>query len=303
MNTLKSLQRCINRMVVAAVLMGFSPAVFAEVEKETGLNMPRDVSLDGHRISWLIDITMLFLVILFVLMCVWMLIAIFKHDENHEAEYDHGDAKKQIAIALTISGVIFVIVDGNLYVNAMVDLNEVFWNYGALEDNPDTVKIEVNAHQWAWDARYAGPDGKFNTKDDIVTLNDLYMPVDRPVYVQLTSSDVIHSFNLPNFRVKQDVVPGNVTPLWFQAVETGEFDIGCAEHCGAFHYKMKGRMTVLTQADFDTWASLASQKSALAFNQQDQDAHWGWDWVLFSASGAKLESKGDVAAGSAQGGK
>ncbi len=300
MNTLKRLQYGIDRLVVAFMLLGFSPAVFAEVEKETGLNMPRDVSLDGGRITWLIEITMFFLVILFVLMVIWMAIAMFKHGENHEAEYDHGDAKKQVAIALSISAVIFLVVDGNLYVNAMVDLDEVFWNHSSLENNPDTVKIEINAHQWAWDARYAGPDGKFNTADDIITLNDIRIPVDQPVYVQLSSSDVIHSFNLVNFRVKQDAVPGNITPLWFQAVETGEFDIACAEHCGSFHYKMKGRLTVLSQADYKAWAGQSSTKSALAYNKLDTDAHWGWDWVLYTSTGSRSESS---STGTAQGGK
>jgi cytochrome c oxidase subunit 2 len=301
MNILKRLHHGISRMVATAALFGFSSAVFAAVEKETGLDMPRDVSLDGHRITWLIEITMWFLVVLFILMVVWMAIAIFKHGENHEAEYDHGDAKKQIAIALTISGVIFLIVDGNLYVNAMVDLDEVFWNHAALEDNPNTVKIEINAHQWAWDARYAGPDGKFNTVDDIVTLNDIRIPVDRPVYLQMSSTDVIHSFNLPNFRVKQDVVPGNIAPLWFQAVETGQFDIGCAEHCGAFHYKMKGLLTVLPLDEYQAWATEASKKSAIAYNDKDQEAHWGWDWVLYRATGRKSESE-QPAATSVQGG-
>ena len=302
MNTLKRIQHGFHRLMAAVVLLGFSPAVFAEVEKETGYNMPRDVSLDGHRITWLIEITMWFLLILFVLMTIWMAIAIIKHGKDHEAEYDHGDAKKQVAVALTISTVIFLVVDGNLYVNAMVDLDEVFWNHSSLEDRPETVKIEINAHQWAWDARYSGPDGKFNTADDIVTLNDIRVPVDRPIYLQLASADVIHSFNLPNFRVKQDAIPGNITPLWFQAVETGEFDIACAEHCGAFHYKMKGKLTVLTQEEYEAWAAEASKKSAIAYNEKDQDAHWGWDWVLYSDSGKKKESD-KTAAASVQGGK
>ena len=92
------------------------------------------------------------------------------------------------------------------------DINKVFWNFDEVEQRPDAVRIEVNAHQWAWDARYAGPDGKFNTKDDIVTLNDIRVPVDTPVLLQLASTDVIHSFYLPNFRVKQDAVPGHDQP-------------------------------------------------------------------------------------------
>ena len=278
MTFFKRLQHQIDRWVVALVLLGLPLDVFAAVEKETGYDMPRDISLDGHRISWLINITMLFLVILFVLMIIWMAVAIFKHGEDHEAEYDHGDANKQIAVALAISSVIFLIVDGNLYVNAMIDLDEVFWNFEDVEKDPNTVRIEINAHQWAWDARYSGPDGEWNNADDIVTLNDIRIPVDTPILVHLSASDVIHSFNLPNLRVKQDAVPGNVTPIWFQAVETGEFDIACAEHCGAAHYRMRGTLTVLSKEDYAVWAAEASARSALAYNPDDADAHWGWPW-------------------------
>ena len=147
-----------------------------------------------------------------------------------------------------------------------------------VENDPNTVRIEVNSHQWAWDARYSGPDGEWNTADDIVTLNDIRIPIDTPILVHLASADVIHSFNLPNLRVKQDAVPGNITPIWFQAVETGQFDIACAEHCGAAHYKMRGTLTVLSKEDYAEWAAEASERSALAYNPDDADAHWGWPW-------------------------
>ena len=279
MDLFKRMQQCWTRLGVTLFLLCLPLEGLAEVQKESGFDMPRDVSLDGHRITWLINITMFFLVILFVIMIVWMAIAIIKHDENHPAEYDHGDAGKQVAFALSLSAVIFLIVDGNLYVNAMIDLDEVFWNFEEVDQNPDTVKIEVNAHQWAWDARYSGPDGEWNTQDDAITLNDIRVPVDKPVLIQLTSSDVIHALNLPNMRIKADAVPGTVAQMWFQAVETGEFDIACAEHCGAFHYKMKGKLTVLSQEAYDAWLSEVSHQSALAYNPDDADAHWGWPWT------------------------
>src|SRR5262249_41388044 len=151
--------------------------------------------------------------------------------------------KHAITVALTISAIIFFVVDGNLFVNAMNDLSKAFWNFAEVEAMPNVLRIEVNAHQWAWDARYAGPDGRFSTKekpsdDDIVTLNDIRVPVDTPVLIQLSSTDVIHSFYLYNFRVKQDAMPGMINRLTFQAKEIGEYDIGCAQHCGTNHYKM-----------------------------------------------------------------
>ena len=83
------------------------------------------------------------------------------------------------------------------------------------------LRVEVTAQQWAWTFRYPGADGRFNTADDIVTLNELRVPVDRAVYLQLTSKDVIHSLYLPNFRNKIDAVPGTVTRMWFQPTSGG----------------------------------------------------------------------------------
>jgi cytochrome c oxidase subunit 2 len=161
-----------------------------------------------------------------------------------------------------------------------MDVNQVFWNFPGAEANAAAVRIEVNAHQWAWDARYAGPDGKFNSKDDIVTLNDIRVPVNTPVILELASADVIHSFYLPNLRIKQDAMPGMVNRMWFQAKQVGEYDIGCAQHCGTNHYKMKGTLTVMSKEDYAKWAAEASQNGARAYSEDDSGAHWGWDWKL-----------------------
>jgi len=102
--------------------------------------------------------------------------------------------------------------------------------------------------------------------------------VDTPIYVQLTSTDVIHSFYLPNFRTKMDAVPGQVNRLWFQAKEPGEYDIGCAQHCGTHHYKMKALLTVLSANDFKSWQAQQSAIAQRGFDADDKVAHWGWDW-------------------------
>ena len=270
------------RVAFAAVLL--APCAFANeidgVLPEVGIGLPHDVSKDGFgsEIDWLIKITLIFITILFVIMVIWMLYAVFRHNEAHQAEYDHGDSKHSVRTALLISAFIFAVVDGTLWVKSTKDTNGIFWNHGKAEREAGAVHIEVNAHQWAWDARYAGPDGKFNTADDIVTLNDIRVPMDAPVVIQLASTDVIHSFYLPNFRVKQDAMPGQITRLWFQAREPGKFDIGCAQHCGINHYKMKARLTVLPREEYDAWAKDASAASALAFDEKDKGAHWGWDW-------------------------
>jgi cytochrome c oxidase subunit II len=277
------LQRDLFRRAHAALILagGGSFAALAAVAPESGVGLPRDVSQEGWRIDFLMNITHVFNIILFVIMCVWMGMACFRHGRSHTAEYDKGESKRSVKIALTLSAVIFLIVDGNLFVNTIVDLNDAFWNFDAVNKNPKTVRIEVNAHQWAWDGRYAGTDGKFGTEDDVVVWNDFKIPKDTPVYLQLASTDVIHSFYLPNFRSKMDAVPGQVNHMLVQAKETGEFDIGCAQHCGTHHYKMRGQLTVLSEADFQQWLAEASTSSQRGFDADDQAAHWGWDWKEF----------------------
>ncbi len=250
----------------------------AEPQPEAGIGLPRDVSLDGHRIDWLIEITMIFCAILFVIMVIWMWYACVRHNANHEAEYEHGTSRHHVTVALVISALIFVVVDGNLFYHSTKDLGEAFWNFGHAEGHKDAVRIEVNAHQWAWDARYSGPDGQFNTPDDIVTLNDVRVPVDTPVIIQLASTDVIHSFYLPNLRQKQDAIPGMINRFWFEATVAGDYEIACAQHCGTHHYKMRGVLKVLPREEWERWAAEASTNSSLSYDPKDQEAHWGWNW-------------------------
>ena len=266
----------------------------AAVQPETNwYSMPRDVSQHGHRISWLIDITTLFAFILFVIMCTWMAIAYLKHTNGYEAEYDHGNAKKQVLKAGLLSSIIFLWIDGNLFYNSMKDVDTIFWDFDGAEEqgwhfseekekvqHDGTLRIEINGHQWAWDARYAGPDGIFQTEDDIVTLNDIRVPENKTVYLQVASTDVIHGFALPNYRVQIDAMPGMINHLLVHTADNteGQYEILCAQHCGAAHYLMKGIWTVHSQQDFDLWAAESSRRSALAYKETDTDSHWGWAW-------------------------
>jgi cytochrome c oxidase subunit 2 len=118
---------------------------------------------------------------------------------------------------------------------------------------PNAMHIGVLGKQFEWLVTYAGADGKLGTGDDFSVRNQLHIPVDQPVAVQLTAEDVIHSFFVPEFRVKQDAVPGMNITAWFQATKTGEFEIGCAELCGMGHYKMRGRVFVHTPDEFTAW--------------------------------------------------
>lgn len=270
------LRKLISSFSLLSVFCWVQAAAAAVQSEGPDPGMPRDVSVDGHRIDFLIDSVSIPIALLFVIMVIWMAIAMVQHrDGKHEAEYDHGVGRKNAMHALIISAVIFFGVDGWLFYWSMKDMGEAFWNFPTAED---TLKIEVNAQQWSWNFRYAGPDDKFNTPDDIVTINDMRVPTGRPVMLKLTAKDVIHSFYLPNLRVKTDAVPGNTTQTWFQAKETGQFDIACAQHCGTHHFKMRGQLTILEPDAYEAWAKEMSTISQLAHNPDDPDLNWGWNW-------------------------
>jgi cytochrome c oxidase subunit 2 len=147
----------------------------------------------------------------------------------------------------------------------------------------EAVVVRVTGEQFAWNAHYPGPDGRFgpreitritpenpigldrtdpDARDDITTINQLNLPVDRPVLVQLTSKDVIHSFGLFEMRVKQDAIPGMEIPVWFIPNRVGEYEIACSQLCGLGHYRMRGFVNVQSDADFRNW--LAEEGKALA---------------------------------------
>ena len=273
---MKSLSHAIAALLASATVVASTALAHAFPANELGL--PHDASVDGHHVDSLIKSTGYMLGFLFVALVVWLLWASLVHNEKHTASHDDGTSKRAVWITCGIAGAIFFIVDGNLFFNSVSDLNKVFWNFEEVEKRPGVITIEINAHQWAWDARYAGPDGKFNTADDIVSLNDIRIPVGAPVLFQVASTDVIHSFYLPNFRVKTDAVPGMINRMWFEAKETGDFEIGCAQHCGVNHYKMRAILTVLPQEEYKVWAREASLRSARAFDPKDLEAHWGWEW-------------------------
>ena len=92
-----------------------------------------------------------------------------------------------------------------------------------------------------------------DAKDDVTTINQLNLPVDRPVLIQLSSKDVIHSFAIYEMRVKQDVVPGLRIPVWFIPNKIGAYEIACSQLCGLGHFRMRGFVTVQSAADFQKW--------------------------------------------------
>jgi cytochrome c oxidase subunit 2 len=144
---------------------------------------------------------------------------------------------------------------------------------------PDALPVRVTAQQFSWTFHYAGADGEFgrtdpalvssdnpagldrtspHAADDVVSVNDMHLPIDRPVIVQLAARDVIHSFGVPAMRVKQDAIPGMGVPVWFTPTRAGTFDIACSQLCGLGHYSMRAVITVTSANEFTAW--LRSQR-------------------------------------------
>jgi cytochrome c oxidase subunit 2 len=117
----------------------------------------------------------------------------------------------------------------------------------------DALEVNVEARQFAWAITYPGADGELGTGDDHISTNQMHVPVNRPVVFNLTSVDVVHSFFVPAFRIKQDAVPGLNLRAWFEATEVGEYELACAELCGVAHGLMKGKIIVLPEDEFDSW--------------------------------------------------
>jgi cytochrome c oxidase subunit 2 len=116
---------------------------------------------------------------------------------------------------------------------------------------PDSMQIDCVARQWMW--KFQHPSGRRE-------IDVLHVPVNRPVQVNMISQDVIHSFYVPAFRVKQDVLPGRYTTVWFEPDKPGEYHLFCAEYCGTNHSRMVGRVVVLSQADYEAWLAGSSSE-------------------------------------------
>lgn len=158
-----------------------------------------------------------------------------------------------------------------------------FRQYVAMRTPPDaTLDVYVSGKQWMW--TFAYPDGRASN-------GVLVVPANRPIKLVMTSRDVIHSFFVPEFRLKQDVVPGRVTTLWFEASAPGRYPILCAEYCGTSHSTMRGEVVALAASDFERY--LEGEREGLPGPSDDEPAVLG----DFPGQGVSLAARGERVAG------
>lgn len=264
------------------------------------LGLPPLAATHGGQIDNLIGWVHLFMLILFVGwggFFVYTLVR-FRRSRNPVANYtavkSHASSYLEVGVA---------VVEAILLFGFSIPL----WaaRVDRIPTESEALVVQVTAEQFAWNVRYAGPDGVFGrtdiklidlqenplgldrsdpaAKDDITTLNQLYLPANKPIIVKLRSKDVIHSFNVPEFRVKQDAIPGLTIPVWFvpdattaemrARTENPEFqyEIACAQLCGLGHYRMRAFVTVQSAEEFQNWMEAEEAKLK---EQGEADAIW-----------------------------
>ena len=255
------------------------------------LGMPAIAASHGWQIDNLIGWIHVFMLVLFVGWGGFFIYTLvrFRRSRHPVANYtgvkSHASNYSEIAVA---------VIEGVLLIGFAIPL----WaaRVGDIPPEHEALVVHVTGEQFAWNVRYAGADGKFGktdiklidtqsnplgidrsdplAKDDVTTLNQLYLPANKQIIVKLRSKDVIHSFGVPEFRVKQDAIPGYTIPVWFVPTVTTEemrtrtgnpeftYEIACAQLCGLGHYRMRGFVTVLAQDEFQKWMD-AKVKEAL----------------------------------------
>lgn len=221
--------------------------------------LPPNLAAHGGDVDGLYYLILAVTGLAFVLVEIGILWFVLKYRsrEGHRALYHHGSNKVEL-LWTAVPAVVMVflgIYSGDIW----ADIKDP----GSIPE--DAVEIDVAAKQFEWNITYPGADGELGTGDDFTARNQLHLPADRDVVVQLSSEDVIHSFFIHLLRIKQDALPGRTIPVWFQATEAGEYELGCAELCGLGHYRMRATVTVLPPEEFDAWheeRSEAAQEQA-----------------------------------------
>ncbi len=253
------------------------------------LGLPPLATAHGSQIDSLIGWTHVFMLILFIgwggffVYCLLRFRRTRQPVANYTGVKSHASNYSEIAVA---------VVEGILLVGFSIPIWAARVDHIPPEN--EALVVQVTGEQFAWNVRYAGPDRVFGrtdiklidlqsnplgldrsdpaAKDDITTLNQLYLPVNRPIIVRLRSKDVIHSFGVPEFRVKQDAIPGLTIPVWFipnvttaeMRTRTGnaefQYEIACAQLCGLGHAHMRGFVTVLAAEEFQKWMDSEQEK-------------------------------------------
>ena len=241
----------------------------AEIRETSVWWLPRNVSNFGHEIDFIFYVILWLTGITGVLVFSTMIYFLVKYRRRPGVAAIHSHGNNTLEVVWTTIPV-FIFLGLAIYGNEM-------WARMRMETPPaDALQVAIVGEQFGWNLRYPGPDGKLakmdsqkitkanpfgidpadpDGQDDFTTYNDMVIPVGKAVRLHLGSKDVIHSFYVPEFRLYQDMVPGRVYDfVWFKTDATGQFQLACNQLCGQGHYKMFGKLGVVTQEEYEAWA-------------------------------------------------
>ena len=254
------------------------------MEDKGTLWLPEQASTLAPTIDWLFNFVNLVSLILFLLVVGGMLFFAYRYRRRSPNERPAPiKESKWLEASWIVVPTILVLMVFTWGFKGYIELNV---------SPPDAYEIQVTAYQWGWNFVY--PEG-------FSTAGEIYVPVGRPVRILMSSTDVLHSFFIPAFRVKQDVLPDRYSSVWFEATKTGVYDIFCTEYCGTSHSAMLGKVHVVDQNTFNDWvaggggagevgpewgAVLAGQNGCLACHSIDGSSMVGPTWKgLFGKEG------------------
>ncbi|MHC4958209.1 MAG: cytochrome c oxidase subunit II [Planctomycetota bacterium] len=261
-----------------AVLIGFLVLLVGEVIilSNSGVKspeiLPEAVSTYAEGVDQLFYLILWITGFFFVLteaLLIYFCVKYRKRDgEDGKAAHTHGNHTLELAWTFIPGLILFV----------LAVLQTGTWGSIKYKDGfpaeEDSVVVQVMGRQYEWRFRYAGKDGKFGTTDDVTSLGEIHVPVNRNVIVKLRTRDVLHSFWVRNARLKQDLVPGQTIPQWFNIFKEGTYEIACAELCGVGHTRMKGSLVVESEDEFNAWL----EKRAADFGEHDPEGDDNWKY-------------------------
>jgi cytochrome c oxidase subunit II len=182
----------------------------------------------------------------------------FRRREGHSAQYITGE-EKHLSKWVTWPHFAVIVCDIVILIPAIL-----VWVNVKQSSPPAEQTVRIFSQQWAWSFQEPGPDGALDTADDIRTVGDLHVKVNATYHFELQSRDVLHSFSVPEFRLKQDAVPGRAITGWFKTTRTGTFDIQCTQMCGMGHGLMAAHIIVETPEQHAAWMKSVSNPAAVA---------------------------------------
>lgn len=212
--------------------------------------MPVAASAQAGPIDWLWDLELMFISFLSALIIVPLgySLIVFRRKKGDTEDAEHVEGNTNLEITWTVLPLFIVMLFAYLGAGNLSAIRKA---------DPDAMVVKVTGIQWSWKYEYPAYG---------VTTTELHIPEGKQVLLQMTSNDVIHSFWVPEFRVKQDLVPGRITELRITPTIVGNYKVRCAELCGTSHAYMEGPVIVSTQGDFDAWMAeqvkLAEQAAA-----------------------------------------